>query len=216
MFHVKQSLDHIGGLSAHILDVAASLNLPLPGDCADSLAGLADWLATAANQVGLTRYNQPMVLADRLIIPSLLLCSEETRADVGSPMLDFGAGSGAVGLSLAIALPDHEVVLADRRERVIQFIDLAIRRHRLHNCRAVLAGLDQVPSVDTDRYATILIRSFGPAERAVGTALPWLCTSGSIALWHRSESHPSIDGLKTLRTVASNVPSLVLSIYQRI
>lgn len=179
------------------------------------LSELIDWLAPAAHQAGLTKYATPAAMREHLVDPALLLLTPALRPFLHSPALDFGAGSGAVGLAIAAAAPDVEVVLADRRSRVVQFVDLAIRRFRLANCRTLLTDLAAPAEEYRQAFGSVLIRAYGPGHIALDQAMRWLRPGGTIALWRRPESPATPEGLIPLRTEATQLPSLVLSIYQR-
>lgn len=211
MFHVKQSSVQ-DDLTAYLSDLSATLQTSLP---VDALAALLEWLTPAAHRLGLTNYAHPDQVAENLVAPALQLLSPPLRPYLISPALDFGAGSGAIGLSIALAAPETQVLLADRRRRVVEFIDLAIRRHRLPNCHTLLADLAEPPPDWQNRCGTVLIRAFGPTVRALEQALAWLSPDGTIALWHRPPDPTPPDGSRLLVTEPSNVPSLLLSIYRR-
>lgn len=211
MFHVKQSSapdDMVHDFSALSLTLAT----PLP---AAPLTELATWLAPAAHQLGLTNYRTPLDLAEHLMAPALRLLSPALRPLLLSPALDFGAGSGAIGLSLALAAPELEVLLADRRRRVVEFLDLAIRRHRLANAQALLVDLSDPPPEWQNRCGSVLIRAFGPTAQALDHATAWLRPQGTMVLWHQPPAPAPPDGSTLLVTEATNLPALLLTIYRR-
>ena len=215
MFHVKQSPGHEGDVVASYLAAYAhrhSLDIAL--DRLDLLADLLSWLAPASYQLGLTKYADPLQLAEQLAAPALTVLIPDVLPHVSSPVLDFGCGCGAVGLSLATAMPDLEVVLADRRKRVVQFLDIAITRYSLSNCRSLLVDLASQRSCPANEFGTVLIRAFGPVSQALDDAYGWLRPAGTAALWHQPGACRPPDGLTALRTVSTELPSLVLTIYK--
>lgn len=210
-------MKHASGLeeTALYLDrYAARRGFPLNRAQTDHIASLTAWLAPAAHRMGLTKYGHPLAMCENLVAPTLLLLAPDVMPLVGSPVLDFGSGSGAVGLSLGVCLPGHEIVLADRRDRVIQFTDLAARRHGIANVRSLLTELSEPAPGNGLGFATVLVRAFGPAAQAVGDAAGWVRPGGVVALWHQPGLVDAPDGLKALRTDPTELPSLVLTLYQ--
>ncbi|MEN6403916.1 MAG: RsmG family class I SAM-dependent methyltransferase [Armatimonadia bacterium] len=128
-------------LTSQLTSTIASLQLSPDDFDIPKLADLLAWLHPAASRLGLTNYRDIQTYTSQIVIPALYLLSPTLAPYRLSPLLDFGAGSGAVGLSLACLLPEAEVVLADRRSRVVQFLDLAVSRGGLRNCRSLLADL---------------------------------------------------------------------------
>jgi len=181
----------------------------------DKLPELVSWLAPAAHRLGLTKYGTAIAMAEHLVAPTVLLLRPDLQRFIASPILDFGAGAGAVGLSLALLLPHMEVVLADRRQRVVEFLDVAAHRHGLGNCHARLVDLSHPPHGPGEAFATVLIRAFGPAQQALAEARPWIRPGATAVLWHQVGDVQSPDGLTALRTVATPVPSLALTICRR-
>jgi len=214
LFHVK----HASGLeeTALCLEKYASRHgLTLTEAQIEQIGSLVAWLAPAAHRMGLTRYVDPLAMCENLVAPALLLLTHDVMPLVGSPLLDFGAGSGAVGLSLGICLPGHKIVLADRRDRVIQFTDVAARRHGIANVRSLLTELSEPAPGNGPGFATVLVRAFGPAAQALGDAAGWVRPGGVVALWHQPGLVDAPDGLKALRTDSTELPSLVLTLYRR-
>jgi 16S rRNA G527 N7-methylase RsmG len=214
MFHVKHSPER-ENTASRLRSCAADHALDLASDRLDALADLVAWLAPAAHQIGLTKYADPGSLTEHLVCPALLLLQPSLIPFIGTPLLDFGAGCGAVGLALAAALPKAQIVLADRRRRVVEFLDIAARRHGLANVDSMLVDLRRPPQALEGCFGTVLMRAFGPPEQALRAARGWLQPEGVVALWHQPDVCPTPDGLNALRTEATDLPSLVLTLYQR-
>ena len=215
VFHVKHYPED-EAVTAYLRQYSRRHALDVPAERLDRIASLVSWLAPASHRLGLTKYADPMAMSEQLVAPALLLLAPSLSPHVSSPMLDFGAGSGAVGLSLATAMPASEIVLADRRRRVVQFLDLAVHRHDLGNCRSLVVDLaDMTAGLESD-FGTILVRAFGPVDQALISAQAWLKPGGVVALWHRPGACFTPDGLTALRTEETELPSLVLTLYQRV
>ncbi|MBU0609230.1 MAG: class I SAM-dependent methyltransferase [Armatimonadetes bacterium] len=211
-------MKHASGLEETALYLeryASRHDLPLAEAHTERIASLVTWIAPAAHRMGLTKYARPLAMCENLVAPALLVLSPDIMPLVRSPMLDFGTGSGAIGLSLGISLPEHEMVLADRRDRVVQFTDLAARRQGIGNARSMLTDLSAPAPGHGPSFATVLVRAFGPAAQALSDAAGWVGPGGVVALWHQPGPPDAPDGLKALRTDPTELPSLVLTLYQR-
>lgn len=179
------------------------------------LVDLIEWLHPAACRLGLTQYSDPTALADGLIIPAFAVLRPELPPSILSPALDFGAGSGAVGLSLAIILPGLQVVLADRRKRVVEFLDLVLTRFSVPNCTTLQVDLAEPPAEQANSFGLVLIRAYGPASEALTQAARWLKPAGAAALWHQPPSPDPPEGLVRAETVPTLLSALALTIYSR-
>ncbi|MEN6645044.1 MAG: RsmG family class I SAM-dependent methyltransferase [Armatimonadia bacterium] len=202
-------------LTSQLASTITSLQLSSDEFDIRRLADLLAWLHPAAARLGLTNYRDIQTYIAQLVVPALYLLSPTLAPYRLSPMLDFGAGSGAVGLSLACLLPEAEVVLADRRSRVVQFLDLAVSRGGLRNCRSLLADLSAPSPEQQGSCGTVLIRAYGPTTEALRQAVLWTRPEGTIALWHQPPAPDPPDHLTRADTLQTSVPALALTIYRR-
>lgn len=186
---------------------------PLDRSQAQRLAEYASWAAPAAAKLNLTRYETPVEYVSKLILPSLALLSAKAEPYLGMSLLDFGAGCGALGLTIAVLRPEIEVVLADRRSRVVQFVDISRARLGLTNCRAVLTDLAQGPQDAVSAYETVAVRAFSPVEGVLEHAARWMAADGGVAMWHRPPAPLPPPGLQEIVTVPTTVTDLQLTIY---
>lgn len=215
MFHVKHFSSSNTSLIAQLNSSFDTLQLPTDDFDIPRLVDLLEWLYPAAARLGLTNYPDIGSYTSQLVIPALYLLSPTLEPYRLSPMLDFGAGSGAVGLALACLLPQSEVVLADRRSRVVQFVDLAVSRAELTNARSLLADLSAPSAEQRGSCGTVLIRAYGPTDLALQQALLWTRAEGTIALWHQPPAPDPPDHLTRAHTLDTSLPALALTIYRR-
>lgn len=180
----------------------------------ERLVDCLEYLHPTATRFGLTNYTDFSDFTTQLVCPALWLLHPQLGLGPASPLLDFGAGSGAVGIALAVLLPDVEVLLADRRARVVQFIDLAARRLSLTNCTALKVDLGNPPSGLVGSVGTVLIRAFGPTDNAIIRAERLIRPNGALALWHQPPPPPPPAGLTQAGSLETNIRSLTLTIYQ--
>lgn len=209
MFHVKQQSSTRELLS----DWAREADIELPPERLELLLELIAWAAPAAGRLGLTKYDSPVDYARNLVLPSLALAKIAPEAAYEGPGLDFGAGAGAAGLCWAVLRPEMQTVLADRRARVVQFLDLCLRRFGVSNGRASLLDLSVPPGEDVDRYGLVWVRAFAPGPEALKQAQQWLQPGGWIALWHQPPTPDPPADLIVWKTTETSVDSLDLTVY---
>jgi 16S rRNA G527 N7-methylase RsmG len=195
-------------------------SLPLPqherfAPCLPLIEQILTWLAPRAARLGLTKYDSPMSLAENLAIPVFSLLEILPEAPRLGPVLDFGAGAGVVGFTYAALFPKSKIVLADRRTRVVQFLDLAVHEFSLANCASVVADLTHPTGDQAGSFGLVLLRAFAPGPEALEAATPWLKSGGHVAFWHRPPAPDVPEMLQRGDSVATNVPSLSLTLYQR-
>jgi 16S rRNA G527 N7-methylase RsmG len=212
VFHVKQRADEI---TPAVTAAARKLSVNIPADRLQSVISAISWLAPSAHRLGLTKYSDPETIVKQLVLPALCLLSPEFRPFLQSPVLEFGSGSGAIGISLAILAPEEQFVLADRRRRVVEFLDVAIRRHGLANCQALLVDLSAPTDEHQASFGTVLLRAYGPAEEALTQAARWLWLGGHVAFWHQPPAPLAPDGLIRTRSEQTNLSALLLTAYTK-
>lgn len=212
MFHVKHS--NQSDTTFSVLRAALERwNSPVDDDTLGRLASFANWAAPGAARLGLTRYADPGEFAERLIGPTLALAQADLRRFIASPVLDFGAGSGALGITAAITWPEVVVTIADRRRRAVRFAEIACVRFAAGNCQARELELSAANLAGDERYSLVLLRAFAPTDAALGLVVPWLASGGAVALWHRPPP-PTSRSLELAATSTTGVPDLQLSIYR--
>lgn len=197
-----------------LTNYARQLDLQVPHERYQALAAALEWLGPASLQIGLTNYPDTPSFVEQLVMPLLPVLAPSAETYLHSPALDFGAGSSAVGLSLAILRPDLEVILADRRARVVQFADLAIARLRLSNCSSLRIDLGNPPAQWRGSCGTVLIRAFGPTSEALEHAQRLVRPGGTVALWHQPPSPAPPDPLRQVLSLETDIASLAITIYE--
>lgn len=104
-------------------------------------------------------------------------------------------------------------MLADRRARVVQFLDLCLRRFGIGNGQASLLDLAAPPEMSADRFGLVWVRAYAPGPEALKQARQWLQPGGWIALWHQPPSPEPPADLNLWKTTATAVDSLDLTVY---
>lgn len=95
----------------------------------------SSWLLGEATQAGGIGPNEAGTVLDRHLLDSLTFLAPLERTP--RSVLDLGSGAGLPGIPLAIALPETEVVLADRSGRRCALLNRAIRVLEVDNIEIV-------------------------------------------------------------------------------
>ena len=146
---------------------------------------LASWLADRAFPVGLTNYRTADDIAVHALLPTLALFPLAT-SPLDGPILDLGAGSGALGLALAVLRPDLPLILADRRQRSATFMSLTRARLHLYNVDVRQVSAEDLAKSNGGEFQVACFRALAHAETALRLARPLLSPSGWVAVWHQS------------------------------
>ncbi|WP_079477360.1 class I SAM-dependent methyltransferase [Halobacillus salinus] len=85
---------------------------------------------------------------------SRLLIDSFTVPDVQGDVLDLGCGYGPVGLSLAKAFPDRQLVMVDVNERALELAKKNAEQNHIENV-SILES-DRLQSVSDKKFAAIL------------------------------------------------------------
>lgn len=94
----------------------------------------------------------------------------------------MGSGAGFPGIPIAIARPDLEVVLVERRERRVHFLRHVVRTLGL-SCAVRRASIEAPP--DGPLFDAVLMRGVAPARDALRMARGWAAPGGELWLWTR-------------------------------
>lgn len=177
------------------------------------LARLADWLAEYAPATGLLGYDSSDAILENAVLPAKVLPEL-----LGGPLIgdwaDLGAGSGALGLALAILCPASNLTLVDRRKRASDFSELAAKRLRIANVQT--RTLDLRPGEDGPRFAGTCLRAVTETRAALaiaaGISRRWICA------WHA----PSLiaydcppEGFLIASRSGVLAPNLIATLYAR-
>ena len=198
--------------------LGASNRLTVSPDQAARLDALASWLAERALPLGLTNYRTPEDISRHALAPTFALFSLAGPALRG-PLLDLGAGSGALGLTVAVLCPDLPVTLADRRSRAATFMSLTRARLHLDNVEVRQVSAQELAKDAAGAFQVVCFRALGHAETALRWAAPLLAPGGCVAAWHQAADsgflHPSTGWLRRA-TVTTVWPGLSVSLLENV
>jgi len=124
--------------------------------------------------------NDPKELVVRHILDSLAPLGIVSRKCDVSRVADVGSGAGLPGIPLAIALPDSEFTLIERKGRRAGFLRdtlaaLVNKNHRLSN---VSVEEQEMEKVKPHRFTMVTFRAFRPLDPKILKKLFRLCADG--------------------------------------
>jgi len=90
---------------------------------------------------------------------------------------DVGSGAGLPGIPLAIALPDVQFTLIERKGRRADFLRKTLEELGLPN---VSVEEQEMEKVKPGRFALVTFRAFRPLDPRIYKKLSKLCTSGGV------------------------------------
>jgi 16S rRNA (guanine527-N7)-methyltransferase len=95
-------------------------------------------------------------------------------------LIDLGSGAGVPGLVVALARPDLDVVLLDRRQKRADVLERAVRRLGLTD--RVRVRCADVAHVDASSFEIVTARGFGPPEVTLRQAARIVGPGGTIVI----------------------------------
>ncbi len=180
-----------------------------PEEAISRCADIAVWLGPKATRLGLTQFACGDDVALELMAPGFplipLFASEEVR------LAEAGAGSGALGLALAVLCPTLGVTLIDRRHRAAGFIELAIRRFDVANAMAACCDLRGHGTT----YDWVVARALAPGSSLLSELWVLCEPDGRIALIESGDVRRAPAGLRRSFVLPTAVEGLRVNVYER-
>ncbi|NNM55295.1 MAG: 16S rRNA (guanine(527)-N(7))-methyltransferase RsmG [Spirochaetales bacterium] len=87
-------------------------------------------------------------------------------------LVDLGSGAGLPGIPLALAFPQWQITLAERKEKRVKFLELAIDRLHLTNVKLWPYQIEELK----ERFPVAVFRAFSPLDAPLLKALKKLLT----------------------------------------
>ncbi|WP_370033910.1 16S rRNA (guanine(527)-N(7))-methyltransferase RsmG [Qipengyuania mesophila] len=106
--------------------------------------------------------------------------------------LDLGSGAGFPGLVIAAMRPEASVVLVESRKRRVEWLNRALARMGLANCRVEGRRLEHVERFDA---GTISARAFAPLDRLLGLSARFSTGATSWVLPKGRSAEQEVQGL---------------------
>jgi 16S rRNA (guanine527-N7)-methyltransferase len=111
------------------------------------------------------------------LAPLEILRGLTSGAGGGAEIADVGSGAGLPGIPLAIALPDHNFVLIERKTRRAVFLHNTLAVLGLPNAVVEEREMEKAPRL---RFDLIVFRAFRPLEPAILKGLFRLLRKGGV------------------------------------
>ncbi len=217
MFHVKHCLGRLDMKRPEdLLQLATDKGLSLDASQQQLLDKLTDWVAQRAALVGLSKYDSPEAVRERLIAPALAIFDVVDLTSLRS-CVDIGAGTGALGITLAIAIPHLQVDLVDRSERAIRFMELLTRHLDLTNAQTILVEAERLAQQRPNHYDLICIRALTDGQEALALAARLCRSGGYITAWHQPTDPAYVAGslpLERVGVAATGLRGLSVSAFR--
>lgn len=197
--------------------VAHECGLSLRPEQVQSLERLARWIAERAYPLGLTNYATAEEVTQRALLPTLSLF-RLLSPPLRGRALDLGAGSGALGFTLALVSPELRALLADRRQRSALFLNLTRTRLEINNVEVRQVEAQALAKESAEAFDLVCLRALAPAPQAFNLVGPLLAREGSVAAWHQSEDASYLDppvGWERVVTTPTCLSRLSVSQFRR-
>ena len=171
-------------LLERLAETATSRSFPADEATLRRLIGYLEAVLEANRSVNLTGAKDLERAVDVLALSALAV----TRAVDTPPrrVVDLGTGNGLPGVAAALAWPDAEVLLVERRGRKARAVASCAEAVGLANVEVVICdGRELLRERPVVSAATdlVTVRAVGTLEQAVRMAAPWLAPGGRIAHW---------------------------------
>jgi len=128
---------------------------------------------------------------------------------VGSPpggalvqIADVGSGAGLPGIPLAIAMPDAQFTLIERKGRRARFLRKTLEVLGLPN---VSVEEEEMEKVKPGRFTLVTFRAFRPLEPRIHKKLARLCTNGGILAAYKGRHEKTETEMATLEQAVPSV-----------
>lgn len=185
----------------------------LPPAVSASLRSLSEWIAHHAYPLGLTNYSTPEQVLRHAMAPALTIV-DHCHAGALATCAELGPGSGALGLALATVAPTIHVDLADRRRKVIDYLELAIACNAVPNASALL--FDAARPASQAAWDLVCFRALAKPAEALALAAPLarkrICACHSPAV----EAYGlAPQGFAVLEQCPTAAPNLIVTLYER-
>lgn len=143
------------------------------------------------SELNLTRVRNFANMVLKLYVDSVLPAE---MLDLPSPLLDLGTGPGMPGIPIKIYRPGIEILLAERRAKRIEFLNLVVRQLRLPGTRVIGAG---VSSRFEMPVAAVITRAVEPVDVTLERVRGCLMPGGRVIFMKGPHCEPEIERART-------------------
>lgn len=141
-----------------------------------------DGVLEASTRVNLTAAKSREAALDALVLSALAVtCAVE---EAPRCVVDLGTGNGLPGVAAALAWPEAEVLLVERRKKKADAVAALAREQGIENVEVfAVDGRELRKERPGLRADFVTIRAVGTLEATTAVAAPWLSVGGRIAHW---------------------------------
>ncbi len=178
----------------------------------ERLEATAAWLAQLGRRSGISGYDTADLALMRGMAPALAYFALDVPRQ--GLLADVGAGSGAIGATIAILSENLSVSLVDRAQRAYTACEILVARLHLPNLRAVRTDANDI---GTAIFDAVVFRALATGHVALPTTSRLVARGGSVVAYHRAEDHTFLApqaGLTPIGTASTVVPGLVATAYR--
>ncbi len=176
-----------------LLAAAEEGGLDLPENAAERFELYLDAVISRGERLSLFSRAELLIenVADHHLLDSLraLLFAKPRR---GGRLIDFGAGSGVVGVTWKILRPDLSVVFLEAMKRKAFFLDGVIRLLRFHGAEVWEGRAEEVARREGNRFDAVVVRGVAADRKSVRAARHFLKPFGEVLFFKGPATAPEI------------------------
>ena len=130
---------------------------------------------------------------DRAFIENDLVCSSFELLQLAMPsgtMVDVGSGAGFPGVPLAVAAPDAQVLLVERRRKRAGFLEHVVRQLGLKNVRV---RHEDINGLAGETFDWVVARAFAPPQGWLKLASRLTRNDGHVCVYSNNRVWKTVD-----------------------
>lgn len=191
-----------------LLEGVRALDLSLEGTQYDQLQKFVELLRSTNRAMNLVSRRDIGRLETRHVLDSLAAAAWMSRTIVGvtdSNMLDIGSGGGFPGLVLGIVFQNAQMLLVDRSEKKVRFLQRTAMALGLANVEARCHDVSRMKA-HTSRFNVVTSRAVAPVELMWPWVSPLLVANGTFVHMSRAAA----DAKQPISAFAEGMSEFVL------
>lgn len=123
-------------------------------------------------------------------------------------IIDLGSGAGLPGIPLALAFPHWRVTLAERKEKRVRFLKLAVEELSLSNVELWPYQFEELK----EKFPVVVFRAFSPLDPALMKVLKKLLTPKGWTLAYKGRQDVLEAEVRSVQTLISEVQVVKLEV----